>query len=129
MSAAVLILLWIVILFHVLAFVGEAFLWMQPALHRGLIAKVNPGSPLDPLTEATAMKKLMINQGVYNLMIALGGLVAVFLGGAEGGLVLAMFIFAFAAAAGVTLAATSTAYAGAALQALPGILGIVLMLS
>lgn len=131
MSVVVIIALWIIIVFHFLAFAGEAFFWMRPALHRGMIRKVNPGLEIDPLDQARATRVLMINQGVYNLMIALGGLLSLIIignGDMDAGRTLAFFICVFAAVAGITLAATTTAYAGAVLQALPGLVGAVILL-
>ena len=128
MSAIALACLWIVILFHTGAFIAEAFLWMRPALHRGMIRKVNPTLEIDPADQARATRILMINQGVYNLMIALGGIAALVVGG-EAGTALAVYVFVFALAAGATLAFTTVAFAGAALQALPGLIGLWFLLS
>ncbi len=128
MSTIALFCLLFVILFHALAFVGEAFLWMRPALHRGMIRKVNPGLDMDPADQARVTRILMINQGVYNLMIALGGIAALMTPGAAG-TALATYVFAFAIAAGATLAFTTVAFVGAALQAIPALIGLWFLLS
>ncbi|WP_301069431.1 DUF1304 domain-containing protein [Pseudooceanicola sp.] len=124
MSSTLVIILWIIAALHALFYIGEAFLWKRPALSQALLPKINPGSRLDRAAEARALDVLFVNQAVYNLMIALGAVWAA----TSGAVTLATFICLFVLVAGLTLALTSKLRIGAVIQALPGLIGLVLIL-
>jgi len=119
----------LVIAFHVLAFVAEAILWMSPAVHGIAVARLNPGLQIDVLQQAAVLRALFINQGFYNLLLALGGLGGLVLlgrGHREAGVALVRYACVFAVGAGLVLLATTSAYAGAFLQAGLGAIALLL---
>ena len=63
MNILIIVLISIVILFHVYAFILEAFLWQTPRAFKAF--------GTDKKT-AAASQTLAINQGVYNLFLAAG---------------------------------------------------------
>jgi len=60
----------IVIVVHLLAFVIEVFLWMNPAVHEFALNKFNASATTDLYEQALILKTLIVNQGFYNLLLA-----------------------------------------------------------
>ncbi len=115
------------IAFHLLAFVAEAWIW--PAVAPRFIDKLNPQLTTDVATQAAVLATLFVNQGFYNLFLALGGiagLVALARGREAAGLALMQYVCAFAVGAGIVLLVTTAAHAGGILQA--GLAGAALLL-
>jgi putative membrane protein len=111
-----------VVLVHLVFFLLEAVLWMQPAVYTPLIKLLdNPVSTAYPL-QALVLKNLFINQGFYNLFVAGAGLGGQWLashGRLSAGSALVLFMCIAATGAGVVLACSTNAYLLAAVQALP----------
>lgn len=119
MSIALRVFLGLMVLFHLLAFIGEAILWSNPGFQAALLPRLNPDSSMDPVDEGAALTTLFINQGFYNLMIAVGAVIALRLGlrnDMAPALVLAGYLGAFVLVAGIVLGTTTSAVAGAILQ-------------
>ncbi|MEO6282929.1 MAG: DUF1304 family protein [Dyadobacter sp.] len=118
----------IVVIVHLMFFLLEAVLWMQPAVYSPLIVLLdNPVSSPYPL-QALVLKNLFINQGFYNLFLVGAGLAGqwlVYKGRSSAGLALILFMCFAATGAGIVLAASTKAYLLAAFQALPAIITIV----
>ena len=119
-----------VIVFHLIAFVGEAFLWMNPAIHEFLLQKLDTPIEASLYEQALILETLFVNQGFYNLFVALGGIAGFCLRAksykAQGTTLLAYMCF-FAVGAGLVLLATTSAYIGGVLQAAPAFLALILM--
>ena len=124
-------LVFFVITFHVAIFVTEAFLWMRPAIYtfalqRGLNHAVEVDRPL----QAMVLKSLFINQGFYNLFLAIAGIVGlIFLG--RGSILIGKTLLNYmclsAVGAGLVLALSTTAYIGAFFQVVPAAVALVTM--
>ncbi|MWB76797.1 DUF1304 family protein [Pseudooceanicola sp. 216_PA32_1] len=131
MSGSLRIVLILVAAFHVIAFIGEVFLWPIPALHEALLPGINPDSTLDPADEAAVLAGLFLNIGFYNLMVAAGAVLAVMLakrGNPGAGRIMGGYIGAFALVAGVVLFFSSALTGGALVQGLLGALALGLAL-
>jgi putative membrane protein len=110
------------VLFHVAAFVMESVLWTRPAVWRrfGLASQA----------DADTIKPMALNQGFYNLFLAVGavaGVIAVGLGHRTVGITLMAFAAACMLGAGLVLAATGgrTLLRAAALQAGPPLVALI----
>ena len=109
-------------LFHVVTFVLESVRWTQPAVWR----RFGVASQQD----AETIKPMALNQGFYNLFLALGGLVgvvAVGLGHRTVGVTLMAFAAACMLGAGLVLAASAgrRLLRAAALQAGPPLVALI----
>lgn len=127
MAASTRALVGFVILFHAAAFVLEAVLWMQPGVYENALPRINAPTALTLHDQAVVLRTLFLNQGAYNLMLAGAGCVGLYLlrrGDAAPGKALLMYMCLTAVGAGVVLACTTRAYAGAVLQALPAAIAI-----
>jgi putative membrane protein len=109
-------------LFHIVTFVMESVLWTRPAVWRrfGLASQA----------DADTIKLMALNQGFYNLFLALGaiaGIVAVGLGHRTVGVTLMAFATACMLGAGLVLAATGgrQMIRAAALQAGPPVVALI----
>lgn len=119
-----------VIVFHVLVFIVEAFLWMRPAIYEFSLSRFQTVVPLGLHEQALLLKPLFINQGFYNLFLAAAGIAGfafIARGREEAGRVLVGYMCASAVGAGIVLAFTSIAYIGALLQALPAAVALAAM--
>jgi putative membrane protein len=110
------------VLFHVAAFVMESVLWTRPAVWRrfGLVSQA----------DADTIKPMALNQGFYNLFLAVGavaGVIAVGLGHRTVGITLMAFAAACMLGAGLVLAATGgrTLLRAATLQAGPPLVALI----
>ncbi|WOB06969.1 DUF1304 family protein [Piscinibacter gummiphilus] len=120
-----------VVVFHMLAFVIEAFLWMRPAIYEFSLSRFQTVVPLGLHDQALLLKPHFINQVFYNLFLAIAGVAGLILvtkGKKEAGHALVGYMCASAVGAGVVLAFTSIAYIGALLQALPAAIALAAML-
>ena len=116
-----------VILFHAAAFALEALLWMQPGVYENALPRINAQTALALHDQAVVLRALFINQGAYNLMLAVAGCVGFYLlrsGETAAGKALLRYMCLTAVGAGLVLACTTRAYVGAALQAVPAALAI-----
>jgi putative membrane protein len=116
-----------VVVFHLLVFVVEAFLWMRPGIHGIVLARLSDSLKVDPHEQALILKALFINQGFYNLFLAVAGIAGLALlkrGKAPAGYALIGYMCLSAAGAGLVLALSTTAYVGAFLQAAPAALAL-----
>lgn len=104
-------------------FLVEALLWTLPWVHDLLLPQLNPGLPYPAGVQVEILEALFRNQGVYNLLLGLGGVYGLHLwklGSLEAGVALLTFLCLFAVGAGLTLLATTDAYLlGAAQVAIP----------
>lgn len=111
-----------VIIDFLMFFILEAIFWMQPFVHNLLLDWFNnPPASLSYDMHALVLKKLFINQGFYNLFIAVGGIAGLYQlkRNKVVGYALILFTCFAAVGAGVVLAASSRAYLLAFLQAAP----------
>lgn len=111
-----------VIVFHLWAFVLEAFLWMRPAVHEPMLGRLTGASSVALHDQALILKTLFVNQAFYNLFLAIAGIAGlVFLrrGEATIGTTLIAYLCLSAVGAGLVLAVSTGAYVGALLQAGP----------
>ena len=102
-------------------FLIEALLWTLPLVQTLLLPQLNPGLDFPAADQGAILRSLFINQGVYNLLLALGGAGAL-VAARRGELRIARIAVAYfslvALGAALTLFLTTDAYALAALQAL-----------
>lgn len=127
MTAAVLF----VAFFHVAAFIAEALLWQHPAVHERALTKLNDHLAFAPHDQALILSRVFVNQGFYNLFLALAGLMGLFYvrrGRPTVGYTLVVYMCLFAMAAGAVLASSTRAYVGAFLQSAPAALALLLTL-
>lgn len=95
-------------------FVIEAILWMNPLVYGLLLPQLNPGLETEPATQAEILKALFVNQGLYNLMAAAGGIAALLFlkrEKTETGIAFLVFTCVFGIVAALTLLSTTHAYA------------------
>jgi putative membrane protein len=117
------------VVFHFLAFVLEAFLWMLPGVHGRVLGRLS-SSRIEPHEQALVLKTLFVNQGFYNLFLAITGATGLALmsrGSTQAGRALVASMCLSAVGAGVVLAVSTHAYVGAFLQAVPPALALTLM--
>jgi putative membrane protein len=55
-------------------FLIEAVVWRWPLTYQTLLPQLNPGLTISAQTQARVLQALFVNQGVYNLMVAAGGI-------------------------------------------------------
>jgi putative membrane protein len=116
-----------VVVFHLLVFVVEAFLWMQPGVHEFVLSRLGSTFAVDVHVQAAILKRFLVNQGFYNLFLALAGIAGFRLlrrGNARAGYTLIVYMCLSALGAGVVLALSTHAYVGAFLQAVPAAGGL-----
>jgi putative membrane protein len=116
------ILLGFVLIVHLMFFVLEALLWMQPQVHTLLITLLNNPVSSDTQTQALTLKNLFVNQGFYNLFLAGSGIWGFSLvkkGQYAAGYALLLTLCFSAAGAGIVLALTTKAYVLAFFQCAP----------
>lgn len=119
-----------VIAFHLFAFVLEVFLWMSPAVHEPMLGRLVGRSPVPTYDQALILRPLFVNQGFYNLILAIAGIAGlVFLRRGDGtvGRTLVAYLCVAAVGAGIVLAFSTGAYVGAFLQAAPAALALVVI--
>lgn len=102
-------------------FVIEALLWTMPWVQNLLLPQLNPGLAYPAAVQGQILRSLFVNQGVYNLLLALGGCAAL-MAERRGDLRLATMAVGYfslvAIGAAVTLLMSTHAYGLAVLQAL-----------
>lgn len=94
-------------------FVVEAVLWTMPFVHRILLTQLNPGLGYPTATQVEVLRVLFVNQGVYNLLLGIGGAAALNFckhGEVRAGQILIGFLGLFAIGAALTLLVTTSAY-------------------
>jgi putative membrane protein len=124
------ILVGFVILVHLMFFILEAIFWMQPTVNLILLGFLNNPVSVSYPIQALTLRNLFINQGFYNLFIALGGIAGLILVGREKlqvGYALILFLCFCGFGAGLILCLSTLAYLLAALQALPAALTFLLI--
>lgn len=112
---------------HLMLFVLEAVFWMQPRVYSELLVYLDNPVSSDYSTQAKTLKKLFVNQGFYNLFLAMIGLWGMILfrsGDKRCGSLLILCLCSFALGAGVVLVCSTKAYMLAFFQAVPAIAGI-----
>lgn len=120
----------LVMILHLALFVAEAIAWSAPAVHERVVPLLNPTASAPESQQAEILGPLLTSQGAYNLFLALGLLVGAGLwrrGSRDAAATLALYICAFAVAAGSVLAASTELYAGALAQAGLGLLAAILL--
>lgn len=116
-----------VCVFHFAAFIAEAFLWMHPSIHEPVLSRLSGPFPLDLHAHALVLQNFLVNQGFYNLFLALAGISGmVFLkrGRAQIGHTLIVYMCLSAVGAGVVLAISTSAYVGAFFQGGPAVVAL-----
>ncbi|SDK00220.1 putative membrane protein [Flavobacterium noncentrifugens] len=117
------ILVFLTIAVHLMFFLIEAIFWMQPEVYNRLLYFIENPVALDYPLQALVLKKLFINQGFYNLFLAIAGLNGLQLlkkGKYETGSALILFLCFSATVAGIVLACSTKAYILAFFQTMPG---------
>lgn len=115
------------IVFHFLVFLVEALLWMQPAIHEPVLTRLLHSELGSLHDQAQLLSAVLVNQGFYNLFLALAGTVGLVLqrrGHAAAGHALVVYMCLSAAAAGLVLACSTPAYLGAFFQGVPPALAL-----
>lgn len=110
MSAVAQVAALVTALVHVLVFAMESVLWTRPAVHRRF--------GIRSAADAATTRPLMLNQGFYNLFLAVGilvGLVLVHTGPEPDGRAVVVFCCAAIVGAALVLLASSRELARAAL--------------
>jgi putative membrane protein len=116
-----------VVAFHAAIFVVEAFLWMHPGVHEFALNRLAIKTTLDLPGQALVLQDFFVNQGFYNLFLAIAGIAGlVFLGrgNAPVGFTLIVYMCLSAIGAGLVLATSTPAKIGAMLQAVPAALAL-----
>lgn len=111
-----------VIIDFLLFFILEVIFWMKPLVYTILLDMFNnPPADLSYSIHALVLKKLFINQGFYNLFLALGGIAGFryLPKNTAVGYALIVLVCFSAVGAGIVLAVTSKAYILAFLQTVP----------
>jgi len=114
---------------HILFFVAESLLWLEPNIHENILSE-SASLDVDILTQAQIMETVFFNQGFYNLFLALGIFLGLFLNKTDNkvmGFTLVAYICTFALGAAVVLALSTGAILGAVVQGLPGMIVLVLL--
>lgn len=117
-----------VIIVHMMFFILEAIFWMQPRVHDILLYFLDNPVSIDYSLQALTLQKLFINQGFYNLFLALSGIAGFWFVKKEKystGYSLILFLCFAATGAGLVLALTTKAYILAILQAVPAALAFI----
>jgi putative membrane protein len=130
MSRSLVLLLVFVIIFHIVAFTGEVFLWMNPSVHEFILQKLDAPAGVGIHEQALILKTLFVNQGFYNLFVALGGIAGFWLrakGFKAQGMALLAYMCVFAVGAGLVLFFTTSAYIGSVLQSVPAFIALILL--
>lgn len=125
------VLVWLIVALHALFFLFEAVFWGQPSMTAIAISKLNGPASVSAADQIAVLRVLFINQGFYNLFLACSGVVGLVLinrGDTSAGRALLTYMCLSAIGAGIVLATTTTAYAGAFAQAAPAIAALVLLL-
>ena len=118
----------ITIVFHISAFVHEAFLITQPVVAERIVSINAAAVDVALMDQIEILKVLFFNQGFYNLFLALGGVAGLLLlhkGKQAQGLTLLVNMCCFAVGAGLILSLTTTAYPLAFLQAGPPLTALI----
>lgn len=116
----------LVIIIHLMFFILEAIFWLNPLVYNVLLVFLDNPVKLDYPTQAIVLKNLFINQGFYNLFLALAGILGFYeikKGNSTIGYTLIMFLCFCGFGAGIVLAFSTKAYALAFLQAVPAAIG------
>jgi len=116
-------------IFHILFFVVESLLWLEPYIHENVLSK-SDSSSVDLLTQAHLMETVFFNQGFYNLFLAIGLFLGLFLYKGDNkaiGFTLVAYICTFAFGAAVVLALSAGAIAGAIVQGLPPMIALIFL--
>lgn len=119
-----------VAIFHTSIAIVETAFWMHPAVYTVAVRRLTSGSDLSPLVQAQTLKTLFFNLGFYNLFLAgagMAGLVLLARGSIPAGHALIACMCLSATGAGIVLLISTGAVIGAALQAGPAALALVLM--
>jgi len=109
-------------IFHILFFIAESVLWLEPYIYQNILANPDPTIGIDLIEQARLMETVFFNQGFYNLFLALGLITGIILAKkdyVDQGFTLIIFCSLFAFGAGVVLAFSAGAFLGAAVQAVP----------
>ncbi len=120
-----------VVAFHAAIFVVEACLWMHPGVYEFALDRLAIRTTLDVPGQALVLQAFFVNQGFYNLFLAIAGSAGlVFLGGGNApvGYTLIIYMCLSALGAGFVLAASTPATVGAILQSVPAALALAAML-
>lgn len=119
MKLTVKILVIFVIIVHLMFFLLEAIIWMNPLVYQTLITLLNNPVSLDDATQATTLKNLFVNQGFYNLFLAISGIAGLYFVGKGKftvGYTLILFLCFAGTGAGIVLAFSTKAYLLALIQ-------------
>ena len=130
LSSLVLIFAIITAIFHILFFVAESILWLEPYIYKNILSQPDSSIGIGLFEQATIMETVFFNQGFYNLFLALGliaGIILVKKDRAEKGITLIGYCCLFAFGAGVVLALSAGAFLGAAVQAVPPMIVLIFL--
>lgn len=121
----------IVIIVHLMFFILEALFWMRPEIYKILLGLLDNQVDLSYPVQALTLKRLFINQGCYNLFLAIGGLYGLRLarsGRYIAGYTLILFLCFCGIGAGLVLAGSTIAYILAIGQAVPALAALAMVL-
>lgn len=112
---------------HVVVFLAESVFWLKPLIYERVVEKINAPVGVDYYEQAQILEVLFLNQGFYNLFVALGGIAGFVLyrtGRQQAGITLIGYVCLFALGAGLTLALSAATYIAAMVQGLPPLLAL-----
>ncbi|VAW45819.1 hypothetical protein MNBD_GAMMA03-490 [hydrothermal vent metagenome] len=115
-------------MFHILFFVAESLLWLEPYIYQSFLSSSEASIGL--FEQAKLMETIFFNQGFYNLFLALGLVAGIFFakrGDGVRGTTLISFCCLFAFGAGIVLALSAGALLGAAVQSFPPMIALVFL--
>jgi uncharacterized membrane protein len=119
-----------IVMFHAAIFVVEVFFWMRPGVHGVALGRLVDHLDPDPMQQALTLKTLFVNLGFYNLFLAGAGIAGMILlsrGNQPAGRALIAWMSVCAVCAGLVLLVSTQALIGAAAQAVPAALVVILM--
>jgi putative membrane protein len=119
-----------VIIVHLMFFVLEALLWMNPFVYNILLGFLDNKVSLSFPVQALTLKNLFINQGCYNLFLSISGIIGLNMVSRkkyQQGYALILFLCFCGFGAGVTLSLSTKAYLLAIVQAIPAAITFVLV--
>lgn len=122
MSLLTLVFASVMIVVHISIFIVESVLWLRPNIYENVVPYMAPSVDVALSTQAKVLELLFLNQGFYNVFLALAALAGICLyknGRSEAGKILVFYACLSAAGAGVILAFTSQVYSIACLQGIP----------
>lgn len=128
MNLVTLIFASIAIVVQISIFIIESFLWLKPAIYERILNTLPMSADVSLPLQAKVLALPFMNQGYYNLFLALGGIAGIALyraGKTDAGMALTAYFCLFATAAGLVFGLSSTVYFIGVIQGLPPFIAFV----